>query len=149
MRQRPTLLGEAYLRARAVALFSASASEAAMAAQQPSSRKRTVCTDCLRILRHRRKHKHNHLLNFAPRQLHDILGGARPNAAATNIQGAVRIAQSAQRRHLATVTDAVQRGPLEEYDERVHTRRLRDDEHQRSESLSRVDSGRFGRRTGG
>nr|KAK5442316.1 ATPase [Exophiala xenobiotica] len=133
MRQRPTLLGEAYLRARVVALFSASASDAAMAAlKQPSSRRSTVCTDCLRILRHRRKHKHNHLLNFAPRQLHHTLGGARHNAAATNIQGAVRIAQSAQRRHLATVTDAVQRGPLEEYDERVHTRRLRDDEHQRT-----------------
>lgn len=92
------------------------------AAAQPS--RRTVCTDCLRVLRHRRKH-----LDFAPRQLHTL--GPRPNA--THLQGAVRFAQSTQRRRLATVTDVVQRGPLEEYDERVQTRRLRDDEHQRSE----------------
>ena len=41
--------------------------------------------------------------------------------------------RGAQRRALATVRDVPENhGPLEEYDERVHSRRLRMDEHQRS-----------------
>ena len=40
-----------------------------------------------------------------------------------------------QTRQLATVTNLAKHGPLEEYDDRVHSRKLRDDEHQRSQSV--------------
>ena len=50
-----------------------------------------------------------------------------------------QLAPITSRRSFATVQDAivqgapVRRSPLEEYDERVHSRKLREDEHQRSE----------------
>ncbi|KAJ4515137.1 ATPase [Exophiala dermatitidis] len=59
-----------------------------------------------------------------------------PNVAATAIPIPAQIrgqARRRQKRHFATVSDVATatRGPLEEYDERVQTGRLRDDQHQR------------------
>ncbi|KAL2429949.1 Protein AFG1 [Exophiala dermatitidis] len=59
-----------------------------------------------------------------------------PNVAATVIPIRAQIRGQARRRHkrhFATVSDVATatRGPLEEYDERVQTGRLRDDQHQR------------------
>lgn len=121
MRPRPEAF-RAYFRA----IFS---STAALSSQ------RTICTDCLRTLSRGggRRHRVNPNLNLDRRGV-CTLGPTRPN---TKSSQAIRSphSHSFRRRHLATVTEAAQRGPLEEYDERVQTKRLRDDEHQRCRLL--------------
>ncbi|KAK6383831.1 ATPase [Exophiala oligosperma] len=114
-------------------------------------RPRTICTDCLRTLRHRRSNNSSsssrrRVANFdksnnlkferrgvctfgQPTRPQTISSGRairphRPNITSSN--------QFPRRHDLATVAGASPRGPLEEYDERVQTKRLRDDEHQRS-----------------
>lgn len=47
-----------------------------------------------------------------------------------------------QTRTLATVLEREDYGPLKEYDERVHSRKLREDEHQRSTSPCAANLGR-------
>ncbi|OAP60025.1 hypothetical protein AYL99_05027 [Fonsecaea erecta] len=87
---------------------------------------RSICTDCLNTLRRQRKG-----LRTSSRQIHVASNGRTSR----HLREAVRAARSVARLHqrqLATVTDVSARGPLEEYDERVHTRRLREDEHQRT-----------------
>ncbi|KIV84342.1 hypothetical protein PV11_00126 [Exophiala sideris] len=88
--------------------------------------RRTLCTDCLRVLRQHRKYQ-----TSSRRQVHAL--SLRSNA--TTVQPAVSPAippPTRQRRHLATVKDVIEHGPLAEYDERVQTKRLREDEHQRT-----------------
>jgi len=61
-----------------------------------------------------------------------IENGARP-VRTGKVRKSGRSVSPAQQRRLATVADApAARGPLEEYDERVQSNRLRDDGHQRS-----------------
>jgi len=96
--------------------------------------RRTLCTDCLKVLRQHRK-----LLGVSRRQLHALSLRSNP----TTVQSALSPAVSApvrQRRHLATVKDVIEHGPLAEYDERVQTKRLREDEHQRSKRCGRYCS---------
>lgn len=91
--------------------------------------RRTICTDCLNSLRHQSR-----LCAPSRRQLHILNQRQNPTSAA--LREAVQIASSGQRyerRELATVNEVTDRGPLEEYDDRVHSRKLREDEHQRSE----------------
>ncbi|KAH0836985.1 hypothetical protein AYO21_01712 [Fonsecaea monophora] len=91
--------------------------------------RRTICTNCLDTLRRQRK-----ALRSSSRQIHVVASNGRSSR---SLRQTVRVPRSVQRhqqqrRELASVTDVSTRGPLEEYDERVQTRRLREDEHQRT-----------------
>ncbi|KIX02335.1 uncharacterized protein Z518_08276 [Rhinocladiella mackenziei CBS 650.93] len=87
----------------------------------------TICNDCLNTLRRQRKsselsqRRQLHTSNKyqVPKSLHEAASRSRT-------------VKPSQRRQLATVSDIAAHGPLEEYDERVHARKLRDDQHQRT-----------------
>jgi hypothetical protein len=86
----------------------------------PTPLQDTLCASCWRRIQQRQ-------LGTARRQQHvqSLLGSPQ------QVRGWQT--RPVMRRTYATVTDNPQHfTPLEEYDERVHSRKLRDDEHQRS-----------------
>ena len=92
--------------------------------QRPNSwAGRTLCTKCVRLARQK-----VYGTDRRPRELRQT----------QTLHQSVRFYNQtpfrrARERAYATVSDVpANHGPLEEYDERVHSRRLRDDEHQRS-----------------
>jgi hypothetical protein len=101
-------------------------------AHQPPLR-RSICAECLTTLTLRQRRSPR----VSGRQLHVASRACSARYAREAVQTVQSSAQSQwqwrQKRELATVKDVRPHGPLEEYDERVHARRLRMDEHQRSE----------------
>lgn len=100
------------------------------------SQRRTLCTSCLIDLRARTGRKsncrptHRGLHSAAPLPKRSL--GTVRNVTTTRRKS---FSRGSQRRTFANVNHVATHGPLEEYDERVHSRKLRDDEHQRSEAF--------------
>ncbi|KAK5047288.1 hypothetical protein LTR84_006810 [Exophiala bonariae] len=90
---------------------------------------RSICSNCLT-----RQRRFSHNLNSSRRKL-------LHRSYSTNVSRAPslqlparghRLQHQHQKRQLAAVANLAKHGPLEEYDDRVHSRKLRDDEHQRT-----------------
>lgn len=91
--------------------------------------RQTLCTSCIRTFQANKRRRRSYGIYAATRleQYHGHGLSRSPKNCSSTI-GSVR-----HSRQLATVSDVPESwGPLAEYDERVHARRLRDDEHQRS-----------------
>jgi len=89
--------------------------------------RRSLCSTCLS---RQRRHFHQSSRRKLLDQPYAVTASHTPKPS-SRLRG--------QHRQLATVTNAAIHGPLEEYDDRVHSRKLRDDEHQRSKNSPNVD----------
>lgn len=103
----------------------------------PTTTRRLLCTACHTYIRDTSKRRHGPVLNSQP-QWRANTSNSKSVHLSRRRQG--HLLQ--QRRCMATVHDVPDRasyGPLKEYEERIHARKLREDEHQRSTQLSPKD----------